>query len=93
MIVIEMFNPLIRTIIHNNNIEPDTRMAKNRKDFRRFSSAGTAMDKIVNVKNNEFIRMWHDVSTYSAQLVYCIMMARKFFITLKSLPCHMLYVK
>ena len=43
--------------VDSNNIEPDTRMAKNRKDFRWFSSAGTAMDIIVNVTNNEFVRI------------------------------------
>ena len=32
-------------------------MAKDRKDFRWFSSAGTAMDKIVNITNNEFVRI------------------------------------
>ena len=31
------------------------RKAKNQKDFRQFSSAGTVMDKIVNITNNEFI--------------------------------------
>ena len=36
-------------VLYYNNIEPDTHMAKNRKDFKWFSSADTAMDKIVNV--------------------------------------------
>ena len=45
-------------------------MAKNRKDFRQFSSAGTAMDKIVDIINNEFVWIWCDVSKYLAQLVY-----------------------
>ena len=46
------------------------RMAKNQKDFRRFSSASTAIDKIENVTNNEFIWIWCDLSTYLAQLVF-----------------------
>ena len=43
--------------VYYNNIEPDTHMAKNQKDFRWFSSAGAAMDKIVNVTNNEFVQI------------------------------------
>ena len=39
------------TVLYYNNIELDTHMARNRKDFRQFFSAGTAMDKMVNVTN------------------------------------------
>ena len=35
--------------LYYNNTELDTRMAKNQKDFRWFSSVSTAMDKIVNI--------------------------------------------
>ena len=36
-------------VLYCNNIEPDTRVAKNRKDFRWLSLADTVMDKIANV--------------------------------------------
>ena len=49
-------------MLYYNSIEPDTHMVKNWKDFRWFSSTGTAMDKIVNVTNNEFIWILRDAS-------------------------------
>ena len=39
----------VNSSILYDNIEPDTHMAKNHKNFRRFFSASTPMDKIVNV--------------------------------------------
>ena len=36
-------------MLYCNNIEPNTRVAKNWKDFRRFSLTDTVMDKTVNV--------------------------------------------
>ena len=44
-----------------NNTEPDTHMAKNKKDFRRFSSAGIAMDKILNITNMAMTSSGFDV--------------------------------
>ena len=46
-------------MLYYNDIEPDMHMAKNWMDFRQFSSASTAMDKIVNVTNDEFVRLMY----------------------------------
>ena len=48
-------------------------MAKNQKDLRQFSSAGTVTYKIINVTNNEFVRIfdvmyrhtWHNRYMYN----------------------------
>ena len=54
-----------------NNTEPDMCMAKNWEDFRRFSSAGTEMDKIVNVTMSlsgfdvMYQQTWHNWYIYN----------------------------
>ena len=81
-------------MLYCNNTEPDTRMAKNQEDFRRFYSAGTAMDKIVNVTtqcmSSSGFGMMYRCSQHNW---YVYSDGKEIFITLKSLPCHVLYGK
>ena len=56
-------------------IEPDMRMAKNRKAFKRFFSALSALDKTLKCYNKtSFVRIRCNLSSKSANLV-CLMVA------------------
>ena len=57
-------------------IEPDTHMAKNRKAFKKFFSAFSALDKTIECENKtSFVRIRCNLSSKSANLV-CLMVAR-----------------